>query len=147
MTTTLLKRRLREPAFVCFDWQTRPKNQSVVLEDEVCALQHVVGCLRMTSETSCFLQRVDLLLGVVSFDWRDARGLIKPSKNAILREDLVRFVKRKLGMRPSERFLEPGRIYFSRRTPMKVTIWQPKPDLLIMPRARGIPRGQSPSRG
>jgi len=147
VTATLLKRRLSEPTFVCCDWQTRPKNQNLTLETELCKLDRVVGCLRMTSETSCFLQVVDLLLGVVSFDWRDARGQIAPSKNAVLRQDLVRFVKKKLGMAPGDRFLKPGSTYFSRRTPMRVTVWQPKPELLIMPRARGMLRGRSPAGG
>jgi hypothetical protein len=147
VTATLLKRRIREPAFVCCDWQTRPKNQSLVLEDELCRQSMIVGCLRMTSETSCFLQVVDLLLGAVSFDWREERGLITPSKNAALRKDLVTAVTRKVGMAPGERFLEPGSVFSGRRSPMKFTVWQPKPETVSMPGARGMPRGQSPSRG
>jgi len=126
-TKALLARRINQPSFILCDWQTRPKNQTLSLEDECGAIENVVGCVRITSETSPFLQIVDLLLGTISFDWRDARGQIADSTSSRLKRDLVIFVKKQLGMSPTTRFLAPGTSYFSRKLPMRLTVWQPDP--------------------
>ena len=125
VTKQLLKRRLREPSFVCCDWQGKPKKFNLCLEDELDTLPHVAGCLRMTSETSAFLQVVDLLVGCVSFDWRDAHGLISKSNDSEAKRKLVIFVKDRLRMAPTARFLGDGRRYFSRRSPIRFSVWQP----------------------
>jgi hypothetical protein len=138
VTKALLKRRLREPVFVCADWQTRPKHQHLRLENELSRLDHVAGCIRMASEMSALLQVVDLLLGVVSFDWRDVRGHTRESNNAQVKREIANFVKRRMGMEPSERFLAPGRRYFRRATPLAFSVWQPNPSLLKKAKTRGM---------
>jgi hypothetical protein len=130
VTKALLARRLQEPSFICVDWQTRPKNVALSLEAELCDLPYVAGCLRMTSDTSCFLQITDLLLGVVSFDWREAHRGINSSTNARLKRDVSNFVKAKLGMPPSARFLEGDRGYFRRQGSLKFSVWAPNIRLL-----------------
>lgn len=131
VTKELLARRIKSPSFVLCDWQTRPTAQPECLEDLCCALPKVLGCVRITSETSPFLQVVDLLLGAVSFDWRDSRGLITDSTSSALKRHLVTFVKNKLGMSPTTRFLPPGgQTYFSRRNPLRFSAWQPMPDTI-----------------
>ncbi len=122
--------RLKEPSFICVDWQTRPKNESLSLESDLCQLTNVAGCLRMTSDTSCFLQITDLLLGVVSFDWREAQKGPSTSTNARLKRDVANFVKAKLGMSPSMRFLDGGRRYYRRSVPMQFSVWAPDIRLL-----------------
>jgi hypothetical protein len=142
VTSALLKRRLREPVFVCSDWQTRPRHQKLRLETELTRLEHVAGCLRMTSEMSTFLQVTDLLLGVASFDWRDARRQIGPSKNAQMKREVVDFVKSRMGMKPSDWFLPSGRRYFRKSVPIKFSVWQPNPAMLKVKRTQGM-RGVS----
>lgn len=142
-TKALLKRRLKEPSFVCCDWQGKPKKHDISLEDELCTLKQVEGCLRMTSETSPFLQVVDLLVGAASFDWRDERGFISESTASTAKRDLVRFVKSRLGMREATRFLPRGRRYGRRTKPIALTVWEPDPLSLEMSRAQVVPRGQS----
>lgn len=127
VTIGLLKRRLTQPSFLCCDWQTKPKNAKVSMEDECCRLANVAGCLRITSETSPFLQVVDLLLGAVSFDWRDSRGLVSASRSSELKRRLVNLVKHRLDMAPTDRFLPEGRSYFNRRSPLKFSAWQADP--------------------
>ncbi|MEA2642322.1 MAG: hypothetical protein QOF51_3716 [Chloroflexota bacterium] len=147
ITKTLLRRRVKEPSFVCCDWQGKPKHQALALEDELCTLPYVAGCLRVTSEMSAFIQVTDLLLGVVAFDWREAHGEVATSTNAGLKRDMARFVKTKLGMAPSSHFLENGQVYRAKRRPLPFSVWQPDPGLLEIPRARGMHRGQSHSVG
>lgn len=142
VTTLLLQRRLRQPSFVCCDWQTRPKDHHLCLEDECCKLRNVSGCISITSETSPFLQVVDLLLGAVSFDWRDARGHVTASASSQLKRQLVTFVKDKLGVAPTARFLEPGGQFFRRSVPLRFTVWQPRFGQKQKKRARGMQRGQ-----
>jgi hypothetical protein len=142
VTKLLLQRRLRQPSFVCCDWQTRPKDHRLCLEDECCKLPNVTGCISITSETSPFLQVVDLLIGVVSFDWRDARKQIAPSASSQLKRQLVVFVKDKLGMAPTARFLRPGGHFFRRSAPIRFTVWQPRLGAEQKNRAQGMQRGQ-----
>ena len=142
VTTKLLERRLRQPSFLCCDWQTRPKSNNMSLESECCRLPHVSGCIRITSETSPFLQIVDLLLGSISFDWRDCRGFVAPSASSELKRKMVNLVKDKLNMSPTDRFLPEGRSYFNRRSPLRFAAWQADPARLHVQRARGMPRGQ-----
>jgi hypothetical protein len=143
VTKTLLRRRLKEPSFVCCDWQTRPKNASLSLETELDDLTHVAGSRRMASNMSVFLQVTDLLLGAVSFDWRDAHGQVQASKSSRPKREVVSFVKAKLGMPPTTRFLAQGQTFFRRKKPFPFTVWQPCAAVLERPRARGMHRGQS----
>ena len=76
LTRELLKRRLRRPVFAIVDLQGQPKDSQIRLEDRICSLSNVSGCLRATSDMSVFLQIVDVLLGCAQFDWKDYQGLL-----------------------------------------------------------------------
>lgn len=142
VTKLLLERRLRVPSFLCCDWQAKPKGHQLILEEECCKLDNVTGCVRLMSEMSPFLQVVDLLLGTVSFDWRDAHGWTARSSSSDLKRQLVTFVKDKLHMSPTARFLKPGERFFDRRTPLRFTVWQPDLSSMQKDRAQGMQRGQ-----
>ncbi len=140
-TRALLARRLNEPSFVHCDWQSRPRKIELSLEEELRRLPFVSGCLRVRSESSPFVQLVDLFLGVVSFDWREDRGLIVDSAGADLKRDVVHFVKKKLGMAAGARFL-PGRgTYSVRHGPLKFSVWQPNSIVPIKGKSPGHATG------
>ena len=102
----LLERRLDREVFAIVDLQGKPGKSTVYLEDELCAAPAVKGCLRATSDMSVYLQLVDVLLGCVQFDWKDANGYYSPgSRRAGEKRELVNFVKSRLGMQPEEVFL------------------------------------------
>ena len=112
ITRELLSARIDRQIFAILDFQDKPNKAMLHLEDTVCLAPQVGGCLRATSETSVFLQLVDVLLGCVQFDWRDARGLYEETSNrAKEKRQLVEFIKEKLGLRRRERLLtnEPYR--------------------------------------
>ena len=124
----LLTARVARKIFAILDFQDKPNRSTLYVEDTVCQAPNVEGCLRVTSETSVFMQLVDVLLGCVQFDWRDSRGLYDAaSKRANEKRKLVEFIKEKLGLGKSERFLTTQK-YREWGTPSAFTIsrgnWQ-----------------------
>jgi hypothetical protein len=106
LTRQLLTDRLDRDAFAIVDFQDKPNNSNLYLEDMICQAPKVKGCLRATSEMSVYLQLVDVLLGCVQFDWRDAKCLYgETSKRANEKRQVVDFVKDQLGLRKDERLL------------------------------------------
>ena len=102
----LLERRLDRDVFAIVDLQDKPDKSSIYLEDILCSVQAVKGCLRATSDMSVYLQLVDVLLGCVQFDWKDARGYYgTSSRRAGEKRELVNFVKSRLGLQPDDRLL------------------------------------------
>ncbi len=122
----LLRRRLKRNAFAIIDLQGKPNDASVYLEDTVCHLPNVVGCLRATSDMSIFLQLVDVLLGCVQFDWNDQQKFYDgASKRAQARRHLSAFVKSRLGMKQGESFLgmpQPNFRQWSK--PLRFSVWR-----------------------
>lgn len=108
LTHNLLQQCLDREIFAIVDLQGKPNKSPVHLEDALCSLALVKGCLRATSDMSVYLQLVDVLLGCIQFDWKDARDYYSDtSRRAADKRELVNFVKGALGMSPAERFL-PG---------------------------------------
>lgn len=106
LTRDLLERRLERDVFVIADLQGKPDHSPVYLEDTLCSVPAVKGCLRATSDMSVYLQLVDVLLGCVQFDLKDAAGYYgTKSRRAEEKRRLVDFIKSRLGMTPEERFL------------------------------------------
>ncbi len=95
----LLEHRLNYPYFVLVDFQERPNNASITVESEFCSVEQVKGCVRISSEILVFLQLADVLLGCVSFDWRDTRGFSTPgSKRADAKRNLVSLMRERLSL-------------------------------------------------
>ena len=65
LSSELLTRCLHRDVFAIVDLQAKPERSGHYLEDALCAVPHVAGCLRASSETSVFLQLVDLMAGCV----------------------------------------------------------------------------------
>ena len=102
----LLARRLDRDVFAIVDLQGKPDRSPVYLEDILCSVKAVTGCLRTTSDMSVYLQLVDVLLGCVQFDWKDANGYYSAaSRRADEKRTLVNLVKSRLGLRPEESLL------------------------------------------
>ena len=100
LTRKLLQRRLDRDVFAIVDLQDKPYKSPVYLEDTLCSVRLVKGCLRATSDMSIYLQIVDVLLGCVGFDWKDAKGYYDAtSKRANEKRELVSFVKTRLGLK------------------------------------------------
>lgn len=90
----LMERQLDRDVFAVVDLQDKPDHSSVYIEDMLCAVPAVKGCLRATSDMSVYLQIVDVLLGCVQFDWKDANGYYGTmSQRAGEKRELVNFVK------------------------------------------------------
>ena len=105
LTRELLEQHLDRDVFAIADLQDKPDRSSIYLEDIICAVPAVKGCLRATSEMSIYLQLVDLLLGCVQFDWKDANGYYDAnSGKAAAKREVTNFVKARLGLRPAEAF-------------------------------------------
>lgn len=119
----LLRRRLKRPVFTIVDFQGKPKKAKSYLEDRLCSLPQVVGCLRASSETSVFLQIVDLLLGCVQFDWRDQRGYYKDSANTRAKRDLTAFLKSRLGIPAGEAIVSENMRFRRRMRQSLFTTW------------------------
>ncbi|MEX2598870.1 MAG: DUF3800 domain-containing protein [Dehalococcoidia bacterium] len=130
----LLWRRLDRDAFVIADLQGKPNAEEYYLEDAVCTIPRVKGCLRAASEMSIFLQLVDLLLGCVQFDWKDQHHYYgSTSGRAEAKRRLTAFVKAKLGVRSDETLLPPNLPYRAWRKPSIFTAWRmvPKAERLL----------------
>ena len=95
--------------FAIVDLQGKPDKSSVNLEEVLCSVGPVKGCLRATSDMSIYLQIVDVLLGCVQFDVKSRIGYYDPtSRRAQEKRQLVSFVKSKLGMRSEQGLLAEG---------------------------------------
>ena len=106
LTCELMERSLTRDVFAILDMQEQPKNISFRMEDKICSVPHVAGCLRATSEMSVFLQIVDVLLGCVQFDWKDQRGYYESgSGRAAAKGSLTGFVKSRIGLELGEPIL------------------------------------------
>ncbi len=102
----LLEKRVTRDVFAIVDLQSKPDKSRVHLEDVLCSVGMVKGCLRATSDMSIYLQLVDLLLGCVQYDLKEGMGYNDPtSKRGKAKGQLARFLKAKLGMPREDRFL------------------------------------------
>ncbi len=121
----LLAERLNRDVFAVVDLQGKPNKSTIYLEDVLCSIDRVKGCLRATSDMSIYLQLVDLLLGCVQFDVKTQMGFYGPaSRRAQEKSQLVGFVKSKLGMRQDEPFLTDGQSINTWDTPSVYTVWK-----------------------
>ena len=112
VTRDLLEKRVTRDVFAIVDLQSKPDQSRVHLEDVLCSVGTVKGCLRATSDMSIFLQLVDLLLGCVQYDLKESMGYYDPtSQRAKAKGQLAAFVKAKLGIRRQDRFLSDGRSF------------------------------------
>ena len=121
----LLSHRLKRDAFAVVDLQGKPSKSTIHLEDVLCSIDSVKGCLRATSDMSIYLQLVDLLLGCVQFDFKTHMGYHNAtSGRARDKQQLVRLVKSKLNMKQDGPFLPDGRSFNKWETPSAFTIWK-----------------------
>lgn len=119
----LLERQLDRDVFAIVDLQDKPDHSSVYIEDTLCTVPAVKGCLRATSDMAVYLQIVDVLLGCVQFDWKDANGYYgTDSQRAKEKRELVDFVKTRLGLPSGARLLTREAAYQSWETPSLFTV-------------------------
>ena len=119
----LLEASLGRDVFAIVDLQGKPHKSDVVLEDVLCSVDRVKGCLRATSDMSVFLQIVDLLLGCIQFDFKDRFEYYDAkSRRAKEKRQLVNFVKSKLGTRPGVPLLDSSRSFKQWNTPSIFTV-------------------------
>lgn len=105
----LLEERLTRDVFAIVDLQGEPDKANVHLEDVLCSVNMVKGCLRATSDMSIYLQLVDLLLGCVQYDLKEQMSYYdSSSKRAKAKGQLTQLVKAKLAMGRGETFLPVG---------------------------------------
>ena len=105
------------------DLQGKPHKSDVILEDILCSVDGVKGCLRATSDMSIFLQIVDLLLGCVQFDLKDHFEYYNTtSRRAEEKRQLVNFVKSRLGGRSSVPLLSESQSFKQWDTPSLFTV-------------------------
>ena len=106
LTCELMEQSLTRDVFAILDMQEQPKSASFRMEDRICAVPQVAGCLRATSEMSVFLQIVDVLLGCVQFDWRDQQGLYESeSRRAVAKRNLTALIKSRTNLEAGEPIL------------------------------------------
>ena len=122
VTKDLLEKRVTRDVFAIVDLQSKPDQSKVHLEDVLCSVPTVKGCLRATSDVSVYLQLVDILLGCVQYDLKESMGYYdSTSKRAQAKGQLASFLKTKLGIRREDRFLSDGRS-FERGAPSTFTV-------------------------
>jgi len=122
----LLRRRLKRDVFAIIDLQGKPNDASIYIEDTVCHIPHVVGCLRATSDMSIFLQLVDVLLGCMQFDWNDHQQFYDgTSKRAQAKRNLAAFVKSRFGLAQTDACLaRPTSVFRQWRKPSQFSVWR-----------------------
>ena len=114
----LLEERLTRDVFAIVDLQGEPDKANVHMEDELCSVNMVKGCLRATSDMSIYLQLVDLLLGCVQYDLKEQMKYYdSSSKRAKAKGQLAQLVKGKLGMGRGDVFLPAGQTLQTISTP------------------------------
>ena len=104
----LLESALTRDVFAIVDLQSKPRRSKTHLEDVLCSVDAVKGCLRATSDMSIYLQLVDVLLGCVQFDYKDRMGYYGKTKRSAEKRMLVNLVKSQLGLREQEPFMREG---------------------------------------
>jgi len=125
LSSELLAQSLDRDVFAIVDLQAKPDRSGHYLEETLCAVPHVTGCLRASSETSVFLQLVDVLVGCVQFDIRDQRrSYSAESKRGSAKRDLVRFLKGRLGLALNEAFLPDSAAYMRGEDGCPFSIWR-----------------------
>ena len=125
ITRAFLERQIDRDVFAIVDFQSKLNDSHVYLEDTLCSVPAVKVCLRAKSDTSVYLQLVDVLLGCVQFDWRDAnRDYGTTSRIAEAKREPVSFVKSRLGLRPEERILPAGALLRSWKAPSLFTVYR-----------------------
>ena len=123
LTRELLEQQLDRDVFTIVDLQDKPDRSSAFIEDVLCTVPTVKGCLRATSDMSVYLQIVDVLLGCVQFDWKDANGYYgTTSHRAKEKRELVDFVKSRLGLSLEERLLTREAASGSWEAPSQFTV-------------------------
>ena len=111
-TRQLLDKSLTRDVFAVVDLQGKPSNSPDYIEDILCSVESVKGCLRATSDMSIYLQLVDVLVGCVQFDWKDQHGYYSlTSTRAQAKRDLVNFVKSRLGMSRETPFISDAQVF------------------------------------
>lgn len=142
----LVRRRVVRDVFAIVDLQGAPVAAHEELEDRLCGLPHLKGCLRASSETSVFLQMVDVLLGCLQFDWNDAHGRYGDgSGRAAAKRRVSQFVKARLGIPLDEPVLTKERPYrrWSKTSAFSATLWRP-PEVKVK---RAVMSGATPANG
>lgn len=127
LVAELVRRRVSRNVFAIVDLQAGPLLSHEAVEDALCSLPNVKGCLRASSETSVFLQIVDVLLGCLQFDWNDAYERYDPgSKRANAKRQLARFIKASLGIPPGRPILTTATPYrrWSKKSIFTATLWR-----------------------
>ena len=120
---SLLDGSLTRDVFAIVDLQGKPDKSPEHLEDILCSVDSVKGCLRATSDMSIYLQLVDVLLGCVQFDWKDQQGYYPETSNrAREKRMLVDFVKDKMGIGNERPFLEDGQSFWRCEEPSLFTV-------------------------
>lgn len=123
-TRQLLDKCLTRNVFAIVDFQDKPNKSADYIEDILCSVTLVKGCLRATSDMSVYLQLVDVLLGCVQFDWKDQRGYYSlTSKRAQAKRDLVNFVKNQLGMERETPFVSDEQPFNKWENPSAFSVW------------------------
>ena len=121
----LLEAKLTYPTFVLVDYQRRPNNSQVSLENTLSSATHVAGCLRASSETQVFLQLVDVLLGCVQADWKSQHEYYVPeSGRAQAKKELLNFLKSRLSLPTTQPLVTLDRrvLEMSGQFPFSVTL-------------------------
>ena len=119
----LLEHQIDRDVFAIVDLQDKPDQSPVYIEDALCSVPAVKGCMRATSDMAIYLQIVDVLLGCVQFDWKDANGYYgTSSQRAKEKRELVNFVKGRLGLSPGARLLTTGTSSQSWEAPSVFTV-------------------------
>jgi len=142
----LMRRRVSRDVFAIVDLQGGPLASHQALEDALCSLSNVKACLRASSETSVFLQLVDVLLGCLQFDWNDAHQRYGVgSGRAEAKRQVTHFVKARLGMPLDEPMLtddQPHRRW-SKTSIFSATLWRAPEGK----RKRAVMFGAAPANG
>ena len=103
----LLANTLTRDVFAIVDLQGKPRRSKVHLEDVLCSIDAVKGCLRATSDMSIYLQLVDVLLGCVQFDYKDQMSYYSPgTRRSNEKRLMVNFIKSQLGLQQQDPFLQ-----------------------------------------
>jgi hypothetical protein len=147
LTRELLRRRVKNKVFAIVDLQGRPKKSVDHLEESICSLPNIAGCLRATSDMSVFLQLTDVLLGCVQFDWKDQHGYYgATSKRAEAKRELTSFIKAQLGVPKGGPLLSDASNFVRRTKPSPFTAWRWKPDGAMKARSAAM-SGVHPANG
>lgn len=81
---------------VIADYMNRPNDSDSYFENELNRLPKVLNTLRAHSETFTLLQLCDLLLGSVTFQWREKKGFVLNSNRSKAKKQFVDYLVNKL---------------------------------------------------